>query len=152
MAEAFNISVEQKIEILRAAYALFKREVYERRALMMRTTSIGAGVLLVPLFLLPARLIGTGSVRWLVASGVLLFVSILVHQIREQAKRHNQAKQGLVEIERAMRFFDEGVYLQGKPLLPEGWRNLPERDWNGIVSIVCLLGLAIVTIGTLLAV
>ena len=78
--------------------------------------------------------------RWPILLGVVVFSSLLIDQIRQQDLRHKQAKHELIEIEKALGFFEENSYLPGRSLYPQTWQRLPERDWQCLMSVLSLVG------------
>ncbi len=60
---------------------------------------------------------GTGIL--FAATSVMLFSGVLGYLILQQRDRHRMAKQALIEIERALGLYEEGLYLPDKPLYPE---------------------------------
>ena len=113
---------------------------------MMRIAAVGCGTLLALLLLGSYRLIPVGGSRWLIILGVLIFTSLLIDQIRQQNLRHKQAKHALIEIEKALEFFEEGSYLPGRSLYPQTWKTLPDWDWNLWFSVFSLLVLTALVI------
>ncbi|MCZ6449597.1 MAG: hypothetical protein O6918_01830, partial [Deltaproteobacteria bacterium] len=64
----------------------------------------------------------------------------------QQKVRHTQAKQGLIEIEKALQFFQENAYLPGKSLYPLDWQSPPRKDWGMAISTLSLVGLTVLII------
>ena len=87
--------------------------------------------------------------RWLFALGVLIFTGLSLYHIRLQRDRHSQAKQAVIDTEKALGLFEEGTYFPDRGLFPQSWKTRP-RDWSIILYPVCLLGLAGLVILSLL--
>ena len=115
---------EERLEILRELYTLYKEEVYRRREQMMRLTASGSAFLLLLLFasmwspLHPFDL----TLAILAITGTATFSALFVYLIVQQRDRHQMAKQSLIEIERALGLYEEGYYLDHKALYPLDWQ------------------------------
>lgn len=147
MAESASPIKEQSVEVLKTVYPIFKSEVYARRQSITWLATGGSATLIVLLLVASSGwLTMGGGFRWVLILGVLVFSFFLIGQIRQQDLRHKQAKYGLIEIEKALEFFEEDSYLPGKTLYPQAWQRLPERDWQfriSVVSLVVLMGLVV---------
>ena len=129
--------------VLLTLYPLFKEEVYRRREQMMRWTAIGAGSLvsiLLILVLIPAGHPLTAVSRSLLAAGMVLLTSTFITLILQQRDRHGQAKQILIQLERAMRLFDSDAVVHDQALYPERWQTDWKQDRSTTLSFI-LLGL-----------
>ena len=146
MVKTDHLGGTEKVEILKMLYPIFKREVFDRRESIMRIATFGSGTLLAVLLLVTSRLLNFGRLRWLAILGLVIFIAGLIDQIKQQKVRHTQAKQGLIEIEKALQFFQENAYLPGKSLYPSDWQSLPGKDWNLAFSILSLAGLTALVI------
>jgi DMSO/TMAO reductase YedYZ heme-binding membrane subunit len=133
----------EKHTILLTLYPLFKQEVYQRREQMMRWTAMGAGSLvtiLLVLVLAPARRILTPGGRALLIGGILLLTVTFIMLILQQRQRHQQAKQTLIELERALGLFEDKAFISHGSLYPENWQTDWTHDRSTTLSIA-LLGL-----------
>jgi len=146
MAERESPLGPQRIEVLKMVYPIFKNEVYARRQSMMWIAVAGSTALLVLLLVGSSQWFPVGALRWPLILGVVIFSSLLIDQIRQQDLRHKQAKNGLIEIEKALEFFEEDSYLPGRSLYPQTWQRLSERDWNFLVSVLSLVVLTALVI------
>lgn len=137
------LTVDEQRATLLALYPLFKEEVYRRREQMMRWTAIGAGSLftiLIVLLLVPAHGRLTLSGRALLAGAIALLAATFASLILQHQQRHREAKQTLIELERALRLFDENAFPNRGPLYPNHWQTDWTRDHSTTLSLV-LLGL-----------
>ncbi len=146
MAERESPLGPQRIEVLKMVYPIFKNEVYARRQSMMWIAVAGSTALLVLLLVGSSQWFPVGALRWPLILGVVIFSSLLIDQIRQQDLRHKQAKNGLIEIEKALEFFEEDSYLPGKSLYPQTWQRLTERDWHFFVAVLSLVVLTALVI------
>jgi len=146
MAEIKSPLGPQRIEVLKMVYPIFKNEVYARRQSMMWIAMAGSAALLVMLLVVSSQWFPVVELRWPIVLGVVVFSSLLIDQIRQQDLRHKQAKHGLIEIEKALEFFEEDSYLPGRSLYPQTWQRLPERDWQLLVSVLSLVVLTALVI------
>lgn len=131
---------EQRATLL-ALYPLFKEEVYRRREQIMRWTAIGTGALCTMLLVLllvpePGRLTITG--RALVAGAIVVLTATFMVLILQQRQRHRQAKQTLIELERALGLFDAATFPTRHPLYPEHWQTDWTRDRSIALSLLML--------------
>jgi len=133
-------------ETLRMLYPIFKQEVFNRRESIMKITTFGSVTLLVILLLVSSRLLSFGNLRWLAVLGLVFFTAVLIHQIQQQKVRHRQAKQGLIEIEKALQLFEQNAYLSGKSVYPSDWQSLPAKDLDVALSISSVIGLAVLVV------
>lgn len=133
---------EQRATLL-TLYPLFKEEVYRRREQIMRWTAIGAGslctILLIVLLAPTTRQLTVGG-RALLGGAVLLLAATCAMLILQQRQRHRQAKQTLIELEKALGLFDTNAFLDHRPLYPDHWQTDWKRDRTITLSLV-LLGL-----------
>ncbi|MCZ6547321.1 MAG: hypothetical protein O6837_04285 [Deltaproteobacteria bacterium] len=146
MVKTDHVGGTEKVEILKTLYPIFKREVFERRESIMRIATFGSGTLFAVLLLVTSRLLNFGRLRWLAILGLVIFIAGLIDQIKQQKVRHTQAKQGLIEIEKALQFFQENAYLPGKSLYPLDWQSPPRKDWGMAISTLSLVGLTVLII------
>ena len=134
------------MEVLKTVYPIFKNEVYARRQSMMWIALAGSAALLGLLLLGSSQWFPVGELKWPIILGVVVFSSLLIDLIRQQDLRHKQAKHELIEIEKALEFFEVDSYLPGKSLYPQTWQRLPERDWQILVSVLSLVVLTALVI------
>ena len=149
MAETIFDGGIERVEVLKVLYPIFKQEVFNRREAIMKLTTFGDAFLLALLLLVSSRLLNFGvekGLRWLVILGLVIFAVGLIHQIQQQKVRHTQAKQGLIEIERALQLFQENAYLPGKSLYPLEWQSPPRKDWGVTISTLSFVGLTVLVI------
>ncbi len=146
MAETESPLGPQRIEVLKTVYPIFKNEVYARRQSMMWIALAGSAALLGLLLLGSSQWFPVGELKWPIILGVVVFSFLLIDLIRQQDLRHKQAKHELIEIEKALEFFEVDSYLPGKSLYPQTWQRLPERDWQILVSVLSLVVLTALVI------
>jgi hypothetical protein len=151
MAETKSPLGPQRIEVLKTVYPIFKNEVYARRQSMTWIAMAGSAALLGLLLVGSSQWVSVDVLRWPILLGVVVFSSLLIDQIRQQDLRHKQAKHELIEIEKALGFFEEDYYLPGRSLYPQTWQRLPERDWQFLMSVLSLVVLTALVILVFLA-
>src|SRR5262249_35105138 len=108
------MQTESSHEVLTVLYPLYKEEVYRRREQMMKLTAWGATGLIAMLFALllnpsPHRL--AGIPQWLIGVGSVVWGSLFCSLIVQQQYRHQLAKQLLIQLERALGFYEEGLFV-----------------------------------------
>ena len=152
MAETKSLLGLERMEVLKTVYPIFKNEVYARRQSMMWIALAGSAALLGLLLLGSSQWFPVGELKWPIILGVVVFSSLLIDLIRQQDLRHKQAKHELIEIEKALGFFENDYYLPGRSLYPQTWQRLPQRDWQFLMSVLSLVVLtALVILAFLIA-
>jgi len=144
---------EEQIEVLKILYSWYKEEVFRRREQMMRLTAFASAflvLLLVTMFVAPSRSHPNFTTALFAISGVAIFSSIFAYLILQQRNRHRMAKQALIEIERVLGLYDEGLYLVGKALYPEHWQTAWLGDRSVIVYLTVLATLTVLVIAAVL--
>ena len=139
------------MEVLKTVYPIFKNEVYGRRQSMTWIAMAGSATLLGLLLVGSSQWFSVDVLRWPILLGVVVFSSLLIDQIRQQDLRHKQAKHELIEIEKALGFFEENSYLPGRSLYPQTWQRLPQRDWQFLMSVLSITVLTALVILVFLA-
>ena len=77
--------------------------------------------------------------------------AIFVYLILQQRDRHQVAKQTLIEIERVLGLYDEGLYLVGKSLYPKDWQTAWLSDRSVTVYIAVIAALTVLVVAAVLA-
>lgn len=145
---------EEQLEVVRVLYPWYKEEVYRRREQMVRLTAFGSAflvLLLITILALAPPYPVDPIVRIFSMSGVALFSALFIYLILQQRDRHRQAKKTLIEIEKVLGLYDEGVYLEGKTLYPEDWQTAWLSDRSVTVYIAVITALAVLVIASVLA-
>lgn len=144
---------DEQIEVLKALYPSYKAEVYRRREQMMKLTAFASSFLVL---LLITMLAASGSDRpafttaLFAATGVALFSGLFAYLILQQRDRHRMAKEALIEIERLLGLYDEGLFLEGKSLYPEHWQTDWQADRSVTVYLTILITLTVLVISAVL--
>ncbi len=152
MPETQSLRQEQ-LEVLRILYPWYKEEVFRRREQMMRLTAFASAflvLLLVTMLAVPSKPRPDFTVALFAITGVALFSAIFAYLILQQRTRHRMAKQALIEIERVLGLYDEGLYLVGKALYPEGWQTAWLGDKSVTIYLVVLAALTVLVIAAVL--
>jgi hypothetical protein len=136
----------QKLETLRMLYPIFKKEVFNRRDRMMKIAGLAGGFLILLQTLILYLSISSG----LLIISVIIFTGLALAQIFQQSRRHEQAKHGVIEIEKALGLFEPGTYLPDRSLYPQHWQTRPSRDYGLILYTLGLISLAILVVLSLL--
>ena len=133
--------VQQTLTVL---YPLYKNEVYQRREQMMRLTAFGAFALIAMTFALllsPLKSRLSPGEDLLLALGSLIWCGLFCGLILQQQYRHRLAKQVLVQIEQALGFYEEGLFIDHQPLYPAKWKIAWLRDRTGVHYLASLCAL-----------
>jgi len=144
---------EEQLEVLKVLYPWYKEEVFRRREQMMRLTAFASAflvLLLITMLAVPSRPRTDFTMALFAITGVSLFSAIFAYLILQQRNRHRMAKQALIEIERVLGLYDEGLYLVGKALYPEDWQTAWLNDRSIIVYLVVLAALTVLVIAAVL--
>jgi hypothetical protein len=140
---------DEQLQILKVLYPWYKEEVYRRREQMMRLTAFASAfliLLLITTLTIPARAHFDATMTLFATTGVALFSTLFAFLILQQRNRHRMAKRVLIEIERMLGLYDEGLYLLGKPLYPEDWQTAWLSDRSVIVYLTVLTTLTVLVI------
>jgi hypothetical protein len=135
------MQTESSHHVLTALYPLYKEEVYRRREQMMKLTVWGAIGLLAMLFAIllnPYKGKLTPPEAWLIGSAALVWSGLFCSLIAQQRYRHRLAKQVLIQLERALGFYEEGVFVENQSLYPDGWQTAWLGDKSTVLYFACL--------------
>lgn len=130
-------------QVLTVLYPLYKREVYNRREQMMMCAAFGSFGLLAMLFALllsPHRSALRPSDALLLAIASLIWNALFSGLILQQCHRHRLAKQVLIQLERALGFYEDGLFVDDQPLYPEQWKTAWLTD-HSLLLYYAALGL-----------
>jgi hypothetical protein len=144
---------EDQVEVLKVLYPWYKQEVFRRREQMMRLTAFASAflvLLLVTMLAVPSRTRTDFTMAVFAISGVAIFSAIFAYLILQQRNRHRLAKQALIEIERVLGLYDEGLYLVGKALYPEDWQTAWLTDKSVTIYLAVLAVLTVLVIAAVL--
>lgn len=144
---------EEQLEVLKILYPWYKQEVFRRREQMMRLTAFASAflvLLLVTMLVAPARPQPHFTTMLFAITGVSLFSAIFAYLILQQRNRHRMAKEALIEIERLLGLYEEGLYLVGKALYPEDWQTAWLSDRSIVVYLTVLATLTVLVIAAVL--
>lgn len=144
---------EEQLEVLKILYPWYKEEVFRRREQMMRLTAFASAflvLLLVTMLAVPGSPRPDFTAALFAITGVALFTAIFSFLILQQRNRYRLAKQALIEIERVLGLYDEGLYLMGKALYPEDWQTAWLGDRSVTVYLSVLTTLTVLVIAAIL--
>jgi len=136
-----SMETENTHQTLTMLYPLYKEEVYRRREQMMTLTGWGAIGLLVMLFAIllnPSKAQMTTPEARLIGFAALIWSSLFCSFIAQQRYRHRLAKQVLVQLERALGLYEEGLLVEHRALYPTGWQTEWLGDKSTILYFACL--------------
>jgi hypothetical protein len=145
---------DEQLQILKVLYPWYKEEVYRRREQMMRLTAFASAfliLLLITTLTIPGRAHFDGTMTLFATTGVALFSTLFAFLILQQRNRHRMAKRVLIEIERMLGLYDEGLYLLGKSLYPDEWQTAWLTDRSVIVYLSVLTTLTVLVIAAVLS-
>ena len=144
---------EEQLEILRVLYPWYKEEVFRRREQMMRLTAFASAflvLLLVTIMALAPSHATDFTIKLFAITGIALFSAIFVYLILQQRDRHRIAKQTLIEMERVLGLYDEGLFLVGKALYPQDWQTAWLSDRSVTVYVAVIAALTVLVIAAVL--
>lgn len=131
-------------QVLTTLYPLYKQEVYQRREQMMRLSAFGLLGLVAMLFALllspqNERLGFSGCI--LIGLAGLIWCVLFCALIHQQQHRHRMAKQVLVQLEQALGFYEEGLFVDRQALYPDEWKTawMGDRSTTRYYSCLWLL-------------
>lgn len=143
-------SVQQTLTVL---YPLYKKEVYQRREQMMRLTTFGAFALIAMTFALllsPLKSRLSAAEALLLAMGSLIWCGLFCSLILQQQHRHRLAKQVLIQLEQALGFYEDGLFIEHQSLYPAKWKTAWLRDRSGVHYLASLCALTAIFLLALL--
>ena len=120
-----SYSQEEKLEIFKILYPLFKNEVYNRRDQILKVATVSSGILMLMIFLgLWLKSAGIVLRPFFLPglSGLFLFEAHVFYHLYQHKSRHEEAKKMLIRLEEQMGFFDSGVLENAKKFYPEKWK------------------------------
>ncbi len=91
-----------------------------------------------------------GASRWFAISGVALFTALFAFLILQQAERHRMAKQQLITMEQALKFYEKKSTPNGTPIYPQQWETDWLRDRSVFIYLAVLSALTALVIGAML--
>lgn len=115
----------EKMEIFKVLYPLFKKEVYDRRDQILKTASLATAflfLLIIVLSLVKLKGVSFAGVTFPLFLGALLFDLVIGYHLYQHKSRHEKAKLMLIDLEDQMGFFREGVFEKQKPFYPQVWK------------------------------
>jgi len=154
MMDAPHLLREEQIEVVRVLYPWYKEEVFRRREQMIRLTAFGSAflvLLLITILALAPPYPVDPLVKIFSMTGVALFSALFIYLILQQRDRHRLAKQTLIEIEKVLGLYEEGLYLAGQSLYPEDWQTAWLSDRSATIYIAVITALAVLVIAAVLA-
>ena len=131
-------------QVLTVLYPLYKEEVYRRREQMMRLTAFGSLGLIAMLFALllsPQKDRLTGFDALVIGVASLIWCGLFCALILQQQSRHRLAKQVLIQLEQALGFYEDGLFVENQSLYPEGWKTAWLGDRTAILYFASLWSL-----------
>jgi hypothetical protein len=143
-------SVQQVLTVL---YPLYKQEVYKRREQMMRLTAFGAAGLIAMVFVLllsPLKGRLSTSEAFLLGLVALIWCGLFCGLIVQQRYRHRLAKQILVQLEQALGFYEDGLFVENQTLYPAKWKTAWLNDRTGMMYLASLCVLVAIFLVALL--
>lgn len=131
-------------QVLTVLYPLYKEEVYKRREQMMRLTAFAAFGLIAMMFALtlsPAKGRLSSPESLLLSLSSLVWCGLFCGLILQQQYRHRLAKQVLIQLEQALGFYEDGLFIENQTLYPGKWKMdwLNDRTGEFYISSICLL-------------
>jgi len=131
-------------QVLTVLYPLYKEEVYKRREQMMRLTAFGSFGLIAMTFSLllsPLKSRLSFPEPFLLGLVALIWCGLFCGLIMQQQYRHRLAKQVLIQLEQAMGFYEDGLFIERQPLYPGKWKTawLTDRTGTLYLSSLCTL-------------
>ena len=131
-------------QVLTVLYPLYKDEVYKRREQMMRLTALGASGLIamvLALLLSPVKSRLSAPETILLSLVALIWCGLFCGLIVQQRYRHRLAKQVLIQLEQALGFYEDGLFIENQALYPAKWKTAWLNDRTGSVYLASLCAL-----------
>lgn len=141
------------MDVLNVLYPWYKEEVFRRREQMVRLTAFACTflvLLLVSMLAIPISFNASPIRIVLAISGITLFSGTFAFLILQQRTRHTMAKQTLIEIERALGLYEEGLYREDRTLYPTHWQSDWTRDRSVHVYLTVITALTLLVTAAIL--
>jgi len=129
---------DQKVTVLLATYekhakALLAVEDSQQKLVAVLLAIFSAGIALLDRMQLepPTQVAFIGVTVLLTAFGALLTY--------RRSKARQSIRRAVVDIEVALHFYEDGVYLKGQPLYPRRFLEFPEKRWLAWIYFVVVL-------------
>jgi len=131
-------------QILTVLYPLYKDEVYKRREQMMRLTAFGSFSLMAMIFSLllnPLKSQLSFPESCVLGLAAVIWCGLFCGLILQQQHRHQLAKQILIQLEQALGFYEDGLFIERQALYPGKWKTawLADRSGGLYFTSICLL-------------
>jgi hypothetical protein len=131
-------------QVLTVLYPLYKGEVYKRREQMMRLTAFGSFGLIAMTFSLllsPLKSRLSTPESLLLGLAAVVWCGLFCGLILQQQDRHRLAKQVLIQLEQALGFYEEGLFIEQQTLYPGKWKTawIGDRTGTLYLSSLCIL-------------
>lgn len=131
-------------QVLTVLYPLYKEEVYKRREQMIRLTAFGSFGLIGMLFALllsPIKTRLSSPESLLLGVAAIIWCGTFSGLILQQQYRHRLAKQILIHLERALGFYEDGLFIENQALYPTQWKTawLGDRSGTFYLASLCTL-------------
>jgi FtsH-binding integral membrane protein len=142
-----------KLDVLLAVYQSQRQEALQHRQNMFNAFSLTVAGFMVIL----AGVVSTSSLscvlRWVVGLAVVVICLVVILFIRQQRRKTREGMSILLPIERELRLFERGEYLQDRSVLPSDFSTLPgttmglsHGDWYLAIWLAALAALVLITI------
>lgn len=131
-------------QVLTVLYPLYKDEVYKRREQMIRLTAFAALGLVAMTFALvlsPVKSRLSSPETLLLGLVGLIWCGLFCGLILQQRYRHRLAKQVLIQLEQALGFYEDGLFIENQALYPVKWKTAWLSDRTGTVYLMSLCAL-----------
>jgi hypothetical protein len=131
-------------QVLTVLYPLYKDEVYKRREQMMRLTAFGSFGLIAMVFALllsPVKSRLPSPETLLLGLVGLIWCGLFCGLILQQRYRHRLAKQVLIQIEQALGFYEDGLFIENQALYPAKWKTAWLSDRTAALYLASLCAL-----------
>ncbi len=128
-------------QVLTVLYPLYKDEVYKRREQMMRLTAFGSFGLIAMTFSLllsPLKSRLSTPETLLLSMTAMVWCGLFCGLILQQQYRHRLAKQVLIQLEQALGFYEDGLFIEQQALYPGKWKTAWLSDKSGTFYLSCL--------------
>ena len=142
-------------QVLTVLYPLYKDEVYKRREQMMRLTafgSFGLTAMTFSLLLNPFKGRLSSPEAFLLGLCALIWCGVFCGLILQQQYRHRLAKQVLIQLEQALGFYEDGLFVERQALYPSKWKTAWLTDYSGrfylssLCALTCIVLLALLLV------
>lgn len=122
---------DQQIEILKTLYSQQQSTAHILRERMSKITTGATGLLIVVdgWIITSVKNLTDAHLLMLVLS-IIVIIGVSIYSLNSRYKEFSAVARLIVRIERAMKLYDPGFFIENEPLYPSEYENLGQDDYE----------------------